>query len=99
MTEDYDILTRKEKADRFKPINLTTPPPKDDQQKIKPKHGGGSGQQIGKFYIKQLSNRKRKRSLGDEDLDILGASFGTNGDGVSLVDSREYTYDGGGGLR
>jgi hypothetical protein len=87
------------KRNKTKIVNLTNPVSKEDNtQTIKPKHGGGTGQQIGKFFIRPLSIRRRKRasSLEEEDLDLLGAAFGTNGEGVTLVDSRESTLDQGG---
>lgn len=97
MSIDVNSEYEKNKRNRYNITNLTSPPPKEDNtQKIKPKHGGGTGQQVGKFFIQTLSNRKRKRSLEDEDLDVLNRHFGSNGDGVSLVDSRESTLDQGG---
>jgi hypothetical protein len=99
LIEDPNSEYHKYKNSRHKIVNLTNPITKEDntQQKIKPKHGGGTGQQVGKFFIKPLSNRKRKRDLGDEDLDILRTQFGSNGDGVTIVNSRESTYDSQGG--
>jgi hypothetical protein len=70
---------------------------KDGNTELTPKSKHGGGQQVGKFLIKPLSNRKRKRSIDDDDLNLLRNMFGTNGDGVSMVDSREYTYDSQGG--
>jgi hypothetical protein len=93
-----DSEYEKNKRNRYKITNLSNPKAAEDntQQKVKPKHGGGTGQQIGKFFISPLSTRKRKRSLEQEDLDILASQFGSNGDGVTLVDSRESTLDQGG---
>jgi hypothetical protein len=91
------IEDRKKLDDRKKIVNLLPQPDTTTPQgKIVTKHGGGTGQQVGKFFIRPLSNRKRKRTLEDEDLDILRTQFCSNGDGVSFVDSRDYTLDQGG---
>jgi hypothetical protein len=89
---EYD----KYKRNRTKIVNLTNPISKEDNiQTIKPKHGGGTGQQIGKFFIKPLSNNRKRRRVGgsieQEDIDLLSAVFGSSpdGEGVSMVDSRE----------
>jgi hypothetical protein len=98
--DDYDSQSEylKYKNNRHKIVNLTNPIAKEEDntinQKIKPKHGGG-GQQVGKFFIKPLNNRKRKRSLGEEDLDDVATYFGSSGAGVSKVEDRTFHYQNG----
>ncbi len=98
---EYNREQRERKKIKYIPIGSTDDKPKEGNTELKPtsKHYSGTGQQIGKFYISPLSTRKRKKRFGDlqeEDLDILRSQFGSSGDGVSLVSSRESTYDGGG---
>lgn len=85
----------KNKITNIDPKLLETKPDTNTEQAVPvSKHNNYTGQKVGKFWIKTLNKGKRRASnLGEEDKEILKSAFGSDGEGVSLVDERTFLPD------